>query len=124
MAFMEPQIEQGEWIEVESDCTDFIPADVVGNVGLTADGEEANEDNTPEERWAEIVNAVRIYISEQGNPDRIQSVRLISGFGARLSAPGYMDCTEWSVFATEEEAREYLVEVYGDDEEDNEGGED
>ena len=40
------------------------------------------------------------------------SVTYIKGYGARLSAPGYMDCTEWAVFDTEEEAQEYLVESY------------
>jgi hypothetical protein len=39
------------------------------------------------------------------------------GFGARLSAPGYLDCTEWSVFDTEQEAWDYLEEMYGDDDE-------
>jgi hypothetical protein len=38
-------------------------------------------------------------------------------FGARLSAPGYMDCTEWSLYDSEEEAREGLADVYGDDQE-------
>lgn len=40
------------------------------------------------------------------------------GYGARLSAPGYLDCTEWTVFDTEEEAREYLAETYPEDSED------
>ena len=34
------------------------------------------------------------------------------GFGARLSTPGYMDCTEWCVFSTEQEAIDYLEEMY------------
>jgi hypothetical protein len=29
-----------------------------------------------------------------------------------------LDCTEWTVFDTEDEAREYLEEMYPDDEED------
>ena len=35
-----------------------------------------------------------------------QSWENIKGYGARLSAPGYLDCTEWTVFDTEDEARE------------------
>ena len=36
-----------------------------------------------------------------------------TGWFARLSAPGYMDCTEWSgPFATEDEAREYIRDTY------------
>ena len=38
--------------------------------------------------------------------------RIINGYGARLSAPGYLDCTEWTVFDTEKEAREFLKETY------------
>ena len=39
------------------------------------------------------------------------------GWGCRLSAPGYMDCTEWSgVFETEKEAAECLLKEYGDQE--------
>lgn len=35
------------------------------------------------------------------------------GWFCRLSAPGYMDCTEWSgPFDTEDEAREHLAETY------------
>lgn len=37
---------------------------------------------------------------------------LIYGWGARMSAPGYMDCTDWCVFDTEAEAKEYLRETY------------
>lgn len=48
----------------------------------------------------------------------IEDVEIIEGYGARLSAPGYMDCTEWSVFNTPAEAQAYLDEYYPDDEED------
>lgn len=38
----------------------------------------------------------------------------VTGYGARLSAPGYMDCTDWCVFDTEQEAIDYLEETYLD----------
>ena len=50
----------------------------------------------------------------------IYSVECKEGWGARLSAPGYMDCTEWAVYDTEEEARAELEEMYPDDD-DEEG---
>ena len=37
------------------------------------------------------------------------------GYGARLSAPGYMDCTDWTVFDTEQGAIDYLAETYLED---------
>jgi len=42
----------------------------------------------------------------------IFSVELIHGFGARLSAPGYMDCTEWTVFDSEYDANQFLIDTY------------
>lgn len=38
---------------------------------------------------------------------------------ARLSAPGYMDCTEWSMHDTMKAAEEYLVEMYDDGDDDD-----
>jgi hypothetical protein len=38
---------------------------------------------------------------------------LVSGWFCRLSAPGYMDCTDWSgPYETEQEARDYIAEQY------------
>lgn len=40
-----------------------------------------------------------------------------AGWYARLSAPGYLDCTDWSgPFKTEEEALQYVMELYDVDE--------
>ena len=61
--------------------------------------------------------AAKVKISPycDGEPQTWENIK---GYGARLSAPGYLDCTEWSVFETEEEAREYLEENYPEDDED------
>lgn len=37
------------------------------------------------------------------------------GWLARMSAPGYMDCTDWTSHASEKEANEYLDALYGDE---------
>lgn len=46
-----------------------------------------------------------------------EDIEVIKGaWMARLSAPGYLDCTEWTgPFETEAEARAYLSDTYGDD---------
>jgi len=86
--FMQPQIEHGAWWMVDGNCgIDYIPADFCG----------ADE-------IGDFVESTHFY----GKPE------IVIGYGARLSAPGYMDCTEWCVFATEQEARDYLEEMYGD----------
>lgn len=43
--------------------------------------------------------------------DKVVTLHMLK-WGARLSAPGYMDCTDWAVFDTEEEAREYIRDEY------------
>lgn len=48
-------------------------------------------------------------------PGQATHCRKIRGWGARLSAPGYMDCTEWCVFKTKKEAKEYIHKTYGED---------
>jgi hypothetical protein len=42
-------------------------------------------------------------------------------FGARLSAPGYLDCTDWLVYETAEEANAALDELSDIPEDDEEG---
>lgn len=61
----------------------------------------------------ETVAKIRTYTT--GEP---QSWENVTGYGARLSAPGYLDCTEWSVFDTEEEANAYLEEMSDEPEQD------
>jgi len=94
MGFMQRQI-TGKciWFQVEtSQSTEFIPDDVAGS-------------NPDLEDLIDYCEGIPV------------SFEVIQGYGARLSAPGYMDCTEWTVFETEKEAEEYLEEMYPDEEE-------
>lgn len=105
MGFMEREITGLEkWIEIDGPCgTTWVPADVAGDVVVAVklgNGSRAEE------------LALQFY---EGST--IWTVELKEGFGARLSAPGYLDCTEWSVFDTAEEAEQYLQDTYGADEE-------
>jgi len=110
MAFMERQITKKlKWIEIDGGFgTTWVPAVDVPEVVAAVEqfGSES----------AEAKEAAADYY--EGSADRIESVSLCEGYGARLSAPGYMDCTEWSVFETEAEAEKDLEENYPDDEED------
>ena len=94
MAFMQRQITiKSKWFQVEtSQGTEFIPDDVAGS-------------NPSIEDLADYCEGIPI------------SFEVITGYGCRLSAPGYLDCTEWVVFPTEKEAIEYLDEYYPEDEE-------
>ena len=101
MSFMQPQIEFAQYFEVDTTHGTFIvPADVVGSTMSAAP-----------EAFADYV---------EGEVFGDDPIEVKEGWLARLSAPGYMDCTDWSVFKTEEEAVQGLKDLYGDDDEDNE----
>ena len=93
MGFMEPQIELGNWYACEDKHggTEIVPADLVGETPKLAD--------------------FALYCEG----DIVSFELLKNKYGARLSAPGYMDKTDWSMFDTEEEAQKYLDEIYSDD---------
>ncbi len=118
MGFMQPQIEWDEWIVIDGDNgITFIPSYLVGTIhiseGDTIDCESLDGDDEPYD-WAGIISSLGDYYDGH----RIDEVSIRSGWGARLSAPGYMDCTEWCVFDTEQEARDYLRDELGDDDDD------
>jgi hypothetical protein len=103
-SFMQRQItDKQRWLRVETDQgTTFIPQALHVNVSNCPADEVA--DNPI---W---LQEVRQYC--EGKPE---SWEWIVGYGARLSAPGYMDCTDWAVFDTIAKAEAYLDEMYGDD---------
>jgi hypothetical protein len=107
MAFMEPQITRRiAWVEIDGNCgTTWVPLDDV-------DAKHLNEDSRDE-----VSESEREYFGQyyEGGSKGIRSINVINGYGARLSAPGYLDCTDWAVFDTAQEARDYLTEMYGDD---------
>jgi hypothetical protein len=133
MAFMEPQIEFGKWYEIDGPAgTEFIPADLVGSVTIEKpDG--AKRVTTPTlDDLQEYDRVMGRAAEDEGDSVRFPipsllkdfcenreawRIDLVEGYGARLSASGYMDCTEWSVFETEKEARDYLEEMYGNEDE-------
>ena len=112
--FMQHQITGNEkWVELDGPCgTTALPADVLTKEeyaiaeSVSGDGNANSADLTA-------------HFGEYYEGSRIDSVTVREGYGARLSAPGYLDCTEWTVFDTEDEAREYLEENYPASEEDS-----
>lgn len=96
--FMRPEVWQEDVWEVSANQgeTQYVPCSVAGSnpSGL-----------------AEYVDGT-IDTNDQGEP--IATVRP-AVWCARLSASGYMDATDLAIFDSEEEARAYLAETYGDD---------
>src|SRR5260370_41630348 len=112
MPFMQKQVtEKRAWIRVETSCgTEFIDTSTLGLLGLR-DSQTKTHKLTAKER-EEAISDLSPYCE-----GTIQEWETIRGYGARLSAPGYLDCTEWTVFDTAEEAQAYLDENFPDEEE-------
>ena len=111
MGFMQRQVVFGTWVVV--DCVDGVwtyPSDIFINVPVG--GTQIDLDDCSDELYRFTVQ-VCDYVSLD-NCD-INFIEIIEGWGARLSAPGYLDCTDWAVHDTEAEAHEYLTDMYGDD---------
>lgn len=94
MSHMTPDIESGSWYEVEANHgeTHIIPRDVSGDV----------------ETSGELADYVDGTIDD---PDAAPVLK--TGWLARLSAPGYLDCTDWITAETELEAIEALLDMHG-----------
>lgn len=114
MSFMQPQIKKGSWLLVDGNCgIDVVPADLWSKPVLDSFGHTNAEWTVDQD--SEGFDALCALVADYVENTKIYSIELKRGYGARLSAPGYMDCTHWSVFDTEEEAEEHLAEMYGDD---------
>lgn len=111
MAFMQPEVTEAQFFEVETrDGTEYVPADCARlpfRVVFSAGG--IFDEDSPE--FPALVRALTPYVEGRD----ISEVRPRAGWLARMSAPGYMDCTDWTAHASEAEARAYLSETYGDE---------
>jgi hypothetical protein len=83
--------------------------DVVGNLDKYLEQEELNTE--------ELFDDIGDYL-ECFNHEDIYSIEKSEGYNAYLSAPGYMDRTENTVFETAADAANYLIETYYDKPED------
>jgi hypothetical protein len=100
------------WVSVETtQGTEFVR--VADTSLFVRDSQTVTHPMSDEDRDATI-EKIRAYV--EGKPLSWENVK---GYGARLSAPGYLDCTEWTVFDTEEEAKAFLDDM-SDDEQDEE----
>lgn len=110
MPFMEYHTtEKQEWILIDGDAgVTFIPADVDLDLQFAI---VRGHDAIAEDLAMKYYDGAHIY-----------SVELTEGYGARMTAPGYMDCTPWNVFDTLEEAEQYLRDEYPQDDGENEEG--
>lgn len=86
--FMQQEIVKGDWIEID------------GSQGVVA---FPAEHYGVDQARAEYDGDIFVVVTRKG------------AYGARMSAPGYMDCTDWMVFKTLKEARAALNEMFSDE---------
>jgi hypothetical protein len=98
--FMVPDIYQTDVWQIEtSDGTELVPVN----------GPTCVDSDDPDDIRAALSLYVNGKIQKDEKPALFLNVWL-----ARLSAPGYMDCTDWTMHETRAEAESYLVETFGD----------
>ena len=105
--FMRPEFINGAYYEIETkEGTYFVPSDVqsVSSARMTALDLAA----TLDDQWAyqQLAKPFRDYVQSD-----IQNIIYHDhGCCVRLSAPGYMDCTDWSAYESEHEALLAVIE--------------
>lgn len=105
--FMDYEVtDKQTWILIDGDAgVTYVPEDVSHAIAAALN---QGFDAIAEDLASHFYDGMHIY-----------SVELTEGYGARLSASGYMDCTPWDVFDTQKEAEQYLRDEYPHDEEDS-----
>lgn len=106
MSFMQPEIWEEEYYTVETNCgTETVPVDVCGIL----------EDCGHLEDEAVCYDCLRDHFGDYIEGRKVYSAELSFGWLYRLSAPGYMDCTETGHADSEAEAIAELLELYGNE---------
>lgn len=121
MAFQIPQFTQlTDWLIVDTKYgTEILP---LPDLGTTKEEilEYVSKYEDEEEGYLDVARDFSDHFSQFVNPfledDLLFSAEVETGYGARLSAPGYMDCTEWTIHSSPTAAINYIRDTYLDDE--------
>ena len=94
--FMEPEItDKMYWLEVNGSwCNEYIPEDIF-DCEITQLKEYIKNCE-----WEKLHDLIKDYTENT----EIWEAKFICGYGVRSSAPGYMDCTSWTVYTNKKEA--------------------
>jgi hypothetical protein len=98
----------------------FMTPELIFSQWVLADGGNNGSVYVPMDCWESF--------DENGNPTNVEdvftessvlhagkyAVETIEGYGARMSASGYLDCTEWMVGTDPVELAQDLADIYGD----------
>lgn len=100
MPHMKPDFKgPSTWYEVDgSDGITFIPIELTGPLNVEELNKQLEESQETPGELKDYYAGTRWYSIEVRE----------NAWGVRLAAPGYMDCTAWTVFDTEEKAKCHL----------------
>ena len=111
MSHMQQQITEkmrGWKCETRDAGTCYVPGDVVSVPEYLKTGVPIPANDAADEA---LFNALREQLKDYVDGNKIDEIEVVECRFARLSAPGYLDCTEWCGFSTLKEAREYLRDM-------------
>lgn len=109
MSHMQPQITEkmrGWMIETTDAGTCYVPGDVVFVPEYLAEGVSLSFEDS-----YGLFSTLCAGLADYVEGRKFESIEVVNMRFARLSAPGYLDCTEWCGFNTLKEAREYLRDM-------------
>ena len=112
MPFMQIEVTGREaWIEVDGpNGVDIIPCAVCGNLPDYVDTiADCPDGDDPDEYF---IQAAFEQVSDYTENRECHSIEQVVGYGGRLSAPGYLDCTDWILADSAGEARRSVCAVY------------
>ena len=115
MSYMQPEIVHGLWLRVDTmNGTWWVPEDLVDPVFLKQDvAYEIDWPNLEEDsNLKALVYALEDFVD--ADVYDIYELTLVEGWGGRMSAPGYLDCTEWTVLPDREDVEAVLEDMYGE----------
>ena len=101
---MQPFAEYGTWYVLDGDAGGLLVAvDVVGELPMDPDNPE----------W--VVEGNLWELADYYEGAEIYRAHVVKGWAARLSAPGYLDCTDWmGPYTSEAEALAELEAAEGE----------
>ena len=115
MSHMQPEIRHGLWLRVDTmNGTWWLPEDLVGPVFLKQDVTyDVDWLNLEEDsKFRPLLNDLEAFV--EADVYDIYELTLVEGWGGRMSAPGYLDCTEWIVLPDREDVEAVLEDMYGE----------
>jgi hypothetical protein len=106
-SFMKPEMFQGHYVEIDGDNgIAIIPLE---NISISLEtGDDADYGELSEDDMEEVAQAYQNHFEGNAEPC---FVRVDFGYIYRLSASGYMDCTDYSVAESEEKALKELLSM-------------